>query len=36
MVVGLGQSDLAIQIKRDWEVNTQARDLVWVKTVVAK
>jgi len=35
-VVGLGQSDLAIQIGRDWEVNSQARDLVRVKTVVAK
>lgn len=35
-VIGLGQSDLAIQIGRDWEVNSQARDLVRVKTIVAK
>lgn len=35
-VVGLGQSDLAIQIGQDGEVNSQARDLIRVKAVVAK
>jgi hypothetical protein len=35
-VVRLGQSDLAIQIGRDGELNSQAKDLIRVKTVVTK